>query len=77
MTEQNNHVLEFDFVEWLKELRKHIVLIAVTTLLFAAVAGIYLYKTTGVTYSYSLFINCTGLSEKDALTFVSLFQKDI
>ena len=77
MDEQNNQVSELNLVEWLIELKKHIILIVVTTFLFAAASGLYLYKTAGSTYSYSLFINCTGLSERDMLTFVRLFQKDI
>lgn len=77
MTEQNNHMVEIDIMEWLKEIKNHILLIFVTTFVFAAATGVYLYKTNASTYSYSLFINCTGIGERDVLTFVSLFQKDI
>jgi hypothetical protein len=78
MNDEKEYGLEIDFVEWIKEIKNHIAVIVITTLLFAAAAGLYLYKFTGPVYSYTLFINCSNnFAEKDRLTFVNLFRNDI
>ena len=62
----------------MKEIKSHIFIIVATTLLFAAAAGLYVYKFTGPVFSYSLFINCSNdFNEKDRLSFVNLFRNDI
>ncbi len=69
---------EIDFVEWIKEIKNHFAVILITTLVFAAAAGLYLFKFTGPVFSYTLFINCSdNINEKDRLTFVNLFRNDI
>ncbi len=78
MNEKKEYELEIDIIEWIKEIKNHMVVIVITTLLFAAAAGLYLYKFTGPVYSYTLFINCSNnFAEKDRLTFVNLFRNDI
>ncbi len=78
MSEEKEYEPEIDLIEWMKEIKNHMAVIVIATLLFAAAAGLYLFKFTGPVFSYTLFINCSNdFAEKDRLTFVNLFRNDI
>lgn len=78
MSEEKEYELEIDLIEWLKEIKSHFLIIAVSTLLFAAVAGLYVYKFTGPVFSYTFFINCSkDIGERERLSFANLFRNDI
>ena len=78
MSEEKDYEMEIDLIEWMKEIKNHMAVIVIATVLFAAAAGLYVYKFTGPVFSYTLFINCSNdFAEKDRLTFVNLFRNDI
>ena len=78
MNEQQEYELEIDIIEWLREIKSHIAVIIGITLLFAAGAGLYVYKMTEPVFSYTLFINCpNSLQERDKLTFANAMKNDI
>lgn len=78
MQEQKDYELEIDIIEWMKEIKRHLLLIVGITVLFAAGTGLYVYKMTEPVFSYTLFINCPGsLPERDKLTFANAFKNDI
>lgn len=78
MNEQKEYELEIDIIEWIKEIKNHIVLIIGTALLFAAAAGAYVFFVKGPVYSYSSFIKCPpNFGEPTRLTYINLFKNDI
>lgn len=78
MSEEKDYELEIDLIEWMKEIKSHIAVIVITTVLFAAAAGLYLFKFTGPVFSYTFFINCSkDIGERERLSFASLFRNDI
>lgn len=77
MNEQQDYELEIDIIEWMREIKNHMVLIIASALLFAAAAGAYVFFIKGPVYSYSKFINSPGLAEQGKLTFINLFKNDI
>lgn len=78
MSEEKDYELEIDLVEWMKEIKNHMAVIVIATLLFAAAAGLYVYKFTGPVFSYTFFINCSkDIGERERLSFASLFRNDI
>lgn len=77
MDHNENNELEIDIAAWLNVLKKHLAVIIGITLLFAAAAGVYVYKIADPVYSYVRFINCpNNLGDKDKLTFVSAFKNN-
>lgn len=77
MDHNDNNELEIDIVAWLNVLKKHLAVIIGITVLFAAAAGVYVYKIADPVYSYVRFITCpNSLGDKDKLTFVSAFKNN-
>lgn len=78
MNEEKNYEVEIDLIEWMNDIKSYIPVIIVTTLLFAAAAGLYVHKFTGPVFSYTYFINCSkDIAERERLSFVNLFRNDI
>lgn len=78
MSEEKEYELEIDLIEWMKEIKNHMAVIVISTLLFAAAAGLYVYKFTGPVFSYTFFINCSkDIAERERLSFANLFRNDI
>ena len=76
MSEEKEYELEIDLIEWMKEIKNHMAVIVVAALLFAAAAGLYMYKCP--VFSYTFFINCSkDIGERERLSFASLFRNDI
>ncbi len=76
MNETDNREFEIDLLELLKEFKKNIVVIVGVTVLFAAAAALYIFMFTLPKYSYSQYVNCPSLSDKDKISFVNIFGKD-
>ena len=76
MNETDNREIEIDLLELLKEFKKNIVVIVGMTLLFAAAAALYVFVLTAPKYSYTQFVNCPSLNDRDKFSFVNIFNED-
>ena len=76
MNETDNRELEIDLLELLQEFKKNIGKIAIVTLLFVAAAALYVFVFSAPKYSYTQFVNCPSLSDRDKISFVNIFNED-
>ena len=76
MNETENQELEIDLLELLREFKNNIAKIIGVTLLFAAAAALYVFVLTAPKYSYTQFIDCSSLNDRDKISFVNIFNKD-
>ncbi len=76
MNETDNREFEIDLLELLKEFKKNIIVIVGMTLLFAAAAALYVFVLTAPKYSYTQFVNCPSLNDRDKFSFVNIFNED-
>ena len=72
MNETDNQEIEIDLLELLQEFRKNMAKIIGVTLLFAAAAALYVFVLTAPKYSYSQFLNCASLSDRDKISFINI-----
>ena len=76
MNETENQEIEIDLLELLQEFKNNLAKIIGVTLLFAAGAALYVFVLTAPKYSYSQFVDCATLSDKDKISFVNVFNED-
>lgn len=77
MNETENQEIEIDLLELLQEFKNNIAKIIGVTLLFAAVAALYVFALTTPKYSYSQLVDCRSLSDKDKISFINIFSEDV
>ena len=85
MDTQQEKEIEIDFIELLREIKLHLPLIVITTLLFAVVTYAYKFMYLPVTYTYSRMIKCplitsaslNTIPDQELLSYVAIFRTDI
>lgn len=77
MNETDNQEIEIDLLELLQEFKKNIGKIIGVAVLFAAAAALYVFALTAPKYSYTQLVNCPSLSDKDKISFVTVFSEDV
>ena len=76
MNETENQEIEIDLLELLQDFKNNLAKIIGVTLLFAAAAALYIFALSAPKYSYSQFVDCATLSDKDKISFVNIFNED-
>jgi LPS O-antigen subunit length determinant protein (WzzB/FepE family) len=76
MNETDNQEFEIDLLELLKEFKNNIAKIFGVTFLFAAAAALFVFVLTAPKYSYSQYIDCSTLNDRDKISFVNIFNED-
>lgn len=76
MNETENQEIEIDLLELLQDFKNNFAIIIGITLLFAAAASLYIFALTTPKYSYTQLVDCATLSDKDKISFVSIFNED-
>lgn len=77
MNETDNQEIEIDLLELLQEFKKNIGKIIGVAVLFAAAAAVYVFALTAPKYSYTQLMDCSSLSDKDKISFVTVFSEDV
>lgn len=77
MNETDNQEIEIDLLELLQEFKKNIGKIIGVAVLFAAAAALYVFALTAPKYSYTQLMDCSSLSDKDKISFITVFSEDV
>ena len=77
MSETDNQEIEINLLDLLQEFKKNIGKIIGVTILFAAAAALYVFVLSVPKYTYTQFVNCPSLSDRDKISFVNVFTEDV